>query len=311
MPNMGIVTKEQLTFIDKVVYDPKSAPLVARSLFSSISVNPVQDYYRYRVRTGTATAAEFTNRGTDIPTVDEGLKEYAVPLTTSVLAASYTQEEVDKAKVAGIDLMADQAQLVARGISEREDRIIFNGLDDGNESKRIIGLTDTKTDHTGFQQINAEKTFAELGTDTEDGALKLRNFFKDAVGKITHLIGYANAKPTLLLPQAEIDELDRPFNKYNVDKTVKSMIEPWFEQIIAVPELEGQYWHKEHDPYKNKDMGILCLTDAATAQIPDAYPITRMPMEYHNGVYKIPYKEKHGGLAVRYPSAFVQLLNIN
>lgn len=313
MPNMGLATREQLTYIDKIIYNPKSAPLLARNLFQSIKIPEAQDFYRYRVREANATAVELTNRGTDIPVVDEGLTEYAVPLTQSVLAASYTQDELNKAQLAGIDLMADQAMLVAQGLSEREDRIIFNGLDNGNDSKRIIGLTNTDTDKTGFQQITASQTFKDMASDTEDGALKLRNFFKEAVGKITHLIGYADAKPTLLLPQAEIDELERPFNKYNPQMTVRSMIEPWLSKIVAVPELEGQYWHAKnaHIADKNKDMGILCLTDPSVAKIPDAVPLTRMQPEYHNGVTKIPYWEKHGGLAVMYPSAFVQLLNIN
>lgn len=306
---MGLVSKEQLIQLDSIIYDPKSAPLVARNLFTSYQVPPEQDFYKYRVRHSVMEAKEYTNRMTDIPQVEEGITEYTVPLTESILAASFTKSEVEKARVTGIDLVSDQGRLVAQGLSEREDKIIFNGL----ESKGIVGLTNTDVEKTGFQQINAEQTFAELQADTEEGALKLRNFFKEAVGKITHLVGYANAKPTLLLPQAEIDELERPFNKYNPDKTVRQMIEPWLSEIVAVPELEGKYWHAKnsHLADRKKDMGILCLTDPEIAQIPDAYPITRQPTEYSKLVTTVPYMEKHGGLAVRYPSAFVQLMNIN
>lgn len=309
MENMGLVSKEQLIQLDSIIYDPKSAPLVARNLFTSYQVPPEQDFYKYRVRHSVMEAKEYTNRMTDIPQVEEGITEYTVPLTESILAASFTKSEVEKARVTGIDLVSDQGRLVAQGLSEREDKIIFNGL----ESKGIVGLTNTDVEKTGFQQINAEQTFAELQADTEEGALKLRNFFKEAVGKITHLVGYANAKPTLLLPQAEIDELERPFNKYNPDKTVRQMIEPWLSEIVAVPELEGKYWHAKnsHLADRKKDMGILCLTDPEIAQIPDAYPITRQPTEYSKLVTTVPYMEKHGGLAVRYPSAFVQLMNIN
>ncbi|QHJ85256.1 MAG: hypothetical protein [Bacteriophage sp.] len=309
MENMGLVSKEQLIQLDSIIYDPKSAPLVARNLFTSYQVPPEQDFYKYRVRHSVMEAKEYTNRMTDIPQVEEGITEYTVPLTESILAASFTKSEVEKARVTGIDLVSDQGRLVAQGLSEREDKIIFNGL----ESKGIVGLTNTDVEKTGFQQINAEQTFAELQADTEEGALKLRNFFKEAVGKITHLVGYANAKPTLLLPQAEIDELERPFNKYNPDKTVRQMIEPWLSEIVAVPELEGKYWHAKnsHLADRNKDMGILCLTDPEIAQIPDAYPISRQPTEYSKLVTTVPYMEKHGGLAVRYPSAFVQLMNIN
>lgn len=307
--NSGIITDHELAYVDSIVYNPKTAPLIADSIFTSIAVNEVMDYYKFRVRTGNATAKEYTNRMTDIPTVEEGLKEYTVPLTTNVLSVSYSKEELKKAAALGIDLLADQAALVSRGLAERKDKIIFNGL----ESKGIIGLTNTNTDKTGFQQINAEKTFAELADDTDEGALKLRNFLKDAVSKITHLVGYANAKPTLLLPQAEIDELERPFNKYNPDKTVRQMIEPWLDKIVAVPELEGKYWHAKnsHLADRNKDMGILCLTDPEIAQIPVATKVDRQDVEVINMNTRIPYLEKHGGLAVRYPSAFVQLMNIN
>lgn len=318
MPNLGVVTKEQLTFIDKTVYDPKSAPLMARSLFPSIQIGRDQMAYRYKVREAKALAAAYTNRGTDIPVVDEGFKEYEVPITQSALAASYSWLELERAQSVGVDILADQAQLVARGMAEREDKIIFNGLDTGSDSTKITGITNTKTDVTGFQQISAPSSFADLLKPSDDetkpnteGALKLRNFFEEAVGKITHLIGYANARPTLLLPQAEIELLNRPYNEYNPQITLRSMIEPWFSSIQAVAQLEGQYWHKDKDPHKNKDMGIICLTDPEICAIPDAMPLTQLTPEYSNGVTKIPYVERHGGLAVRYPSAFVQLLDIN
>ena len=117
----------------------------------------------------------------------------------------------------------------------------------------------------------------------------------------------------MLLPQSEIDELERPFNKYNPETTVRSMIEPWLDKIVAVPELEGRYWHAKnsHLADRNKDMGILCLTDPEIAQIPVATKVDRQDVEVINMNTRIPYLEKHGGLAVRYPSAFVQLMNIN
>ena len=47
------------------------------------------------------------------------------------------------------------------------------------------------------------------------------------------------------------------------------------------------------------------------AQIPVAMEMTRLDQETHGLVTKIPYIERIGGLAVRYPSAVVQLLGIN
>lgn len=319
MPNLTIATEEQLTYVDKIVYNPKNAPLMARSLFPSIQISRDAPAYRYKVREGKATAAAYTNRGTDIPIVEEGFTEYQVPITQSALAASYSWLELQQAQSVGVDLLRDQAQLVARGMAEREDKIIFNGLDTGNESTTIVGLTNMDKSITGFQQVKAPQSFADILKPSDDstkpnteGALRLRNFFEEAVGKITHLVGYANAKPTLLLPQAELDLLSRPYNEYNPQITLRSMIEPWFSSIKAVAQLEGKYWHSENDnAHKNKDMGIICLTDPEICAIPDAMTITQLPQEYSNGVTKIPFVERHGGLAVRYPSAFVQLLDIN
>lgn len=307
MANSVLATKEQLTFIDQTVYEPKSAPLVARSLFSTLTVPDTFQAYRYKVKTGKALARAFSNRSTDIPVVDESLKETQVPITQFALGAEYSYLELKTAQQVGVNLLADQAQLVARGMGEYEDRLIFNGQDNSDPSMEIIGLTNTKTDKTGFQQVTATNTLSGMSGE------QLRAFFKDAVGRITHLTGYAGVKPTLLLPQARIDELDNPYNEYNADMTPLDMISKWVESVQPVEELEGQYWHKENASKadKAKDMGILMVRTPDVAQIPVAMEMTRLDQETHGLVTKIPYIERIGGLAVRYPSAVVQLLGIN
>ena len=314
MPNMGIATKEQLTYIDQTVYDPKVAPLTALDIFNTFQIPEADVSYRYKVRSSKAMAQAYVNRGTDIPVVEEGFKEYETPITQSALACEYSWLELERAQAAKVNLLADQAQLVARGMAERRDRVIFNGEDIGPNTK-IVGLTNTHTDLTGFQQINLDGDHAldKLAQDTEDGALKMRKVFQDAVGKITHLVGYATAKPTLLMPQAEIDLLNNPINKYRPDITVMSMISPWFSSIQAIPELEGRYWHRNNasNADKQKDMAIICLTDRDIAGIPIAMQMRQLQQEYHDGVTKIPYVERFGGLAIRYPSAFVQITGIN
>lgn len=314
MTQMGVATKEQLTFIDNTIYDPKTAPLIALNLFSTLQVGQMDMSYRYKVRETKALAQAYANRSTDIPVVDEGFKEYETPITQSALACEYSWMELKAAQAANVNLLADQAALVARGLAERRDRIIFNGMDIGPNTK-IIGLTNTNKDLTGFQQMKLDGDHAldKLAQDTEDGAFKMRNVFRDAAQKITHLVGYAAAKPTLLMPQAEIDLLDEPVSKLRPDITVKSMISQYFSSIQPVPELEGRYWHKKNasKEEKQKDMAIVCLTDKDIAQIPVAMQMTQMQQEYHDGVTKIPYVERHGGLAIRYPSAFVQITGIN
>ena len=133
------------------------------------------------------------------------------------------------------------------------------------------------------------------------------------VPEITHLAGYAGVKPTLLLPQARIDELDNPYNEYNADMTPLDMINKWVESVQPVEELQGQYWHAKNASKadKDKDMGLLMVRTPDVAQIPVAMNMTRLEQETHGLVTKIPYIERIGGLAVRYPSAVVQLLGIN
>lgn len=304
----GIVTKEQLTFIDNTVYSPKSAPLVARTLFPRIQVGAQDVAYRYKVKTGQGMAQAWTNRATDIPTVDETITEHQVPITEYALAAEYSWQELERAREAGVNLLADQAQLVARGMAEREDRIIFNGLHNSDSSMNIPGLTDKAKD-LGIQEMTptGSKTFDNMT------GMELRKFFKDAVGKITHLPGYAGVKPALLLPQDQIDILDQPFNEYNPQMTVLSIIQPWFSQITAVPELEGQYWHAKNASAadKKKNMGIICVNTPDVCKVPDAMRITQLQPETRNLVTKVPFLARHGGLAILYPSAFVQLNNIN
>ena len=50
MPNMGIATKEQLTYIDQTVYDPKVAPLTALDIFNTFQIPEADVSYRYKVR---------------------------------------------------------------------------------------------------------------------------------------------------------------------------------------------------------------------------------------------------------------------
>ena len=85
----AIATREQLTYIDNTVYSPKVAPLLARSLFSTINIGEDNNSYRYRVKTGTAKAAAYNDRATDIPVVDETFRETQVPVTMFALAAEY------------------------------------------------------------------------------------------------------------------------------------------------------------------------------------------------------------------------------
>lgn len=291
--NSSIITEDQLTHVDNIVYSPKTANLNARSLFTSIQVGQFDNFYKYKVVTFSGKAKRGTNRGTDTPVVDVTMTDSAVPITESEMALDYSWEELGQANQVGFSLLDYKAKAVARALAERENQIIFNGLDNSDDRLRIDGLTSDPA-RVGYQTAKDTKTFVN-STGSE-----VYNFLQSAVQKITHLPGYASAKPVLLLAQAEYDALDREYNEYQ-DKTILDRVSKWFSQVKIIPELESVYTGK------TKNMGIIMLNDADIVGIPDAMRVTRLQPEYRNGVTTIKYVQRHGGLAVRYPSAVVQL----
>lgn len=293
MPNSSIITEEQLTHVDNIVYSPKTANLNARSLFDSIQVGQFDDFYKYKVITFSGKAKRGTNRGTDTPLVDMTMTEAAVPITESEIGIDYSWEELGQANQVGFNLLDFKAKAATRALAERENQIIFNGLNNSNDRLRIDGLTSDPA-RVGYQTNKDTKTFAN-STGSE-----VYNFLQASVQKITHLPGYADAKPVLLLAQAEYDALDREYNEYQ-PATILDRVGKWFSKIKIIPELESVYTGKA------KNMGIIMLNDSDIVGIPDAMQLTRLQPEYRNGVTTIKYVQRHGGLAVRYPSAVVQL----
>lgn len=296
--NTTILNKRTLTYLDKKLYSATEVPLIGRSLFTSMKTDdPWTDFYKYDVVETTGKAVKYTNRMTNIPTGDENITEHGGYITSSVIATTYSNEELAKAQKSQINLLDYKQKETARAFAEREDKIIFNGEYDSNPALNIYGLTsDAKT--VGYQSEDAPADLATIEPE------KWVNWFNDIVDKIT-LDGYENMKPVLVLPKRAKHLLKRIYNEYNVNNTLYSMIKDDIADIKFTDALKGENIGKGKD-----DMGLLMFTDSTTAQIVDAMPPTRQPVEYANMVTKIPYLQRFGGVIVRKPNAIMQLNNI-
>lgn len=295
--NKGTISREQLTTVDKTVYSPAESELLGRSLFASLKVNDWDQSYEYDSITYTGKAVKSSDRATNLPVVEESKLRDSVNITQIGAAIEYSYEDLGRSQQVGDDLLTRRATEVKRVINEREDRIIFNGEPDSNPKFNIYGLT-SDAKKTGFQSASPTKTLDQLDNNA------IRKFFKDTVHQITNLPGNSGAKPLLLIPDSVATILDEPYNEYSGQTTVKDMLSKYFADIRTVWELEGKY------NGTGKDMGVMCLNDNVSATIIDAMYLQRKPLEYTNGVYRIPYFERMGGLAIRRPANFVQLTGI-
>lgn len=289
--NMAVINERQLLALDTHVYEQAKQQLVGRSLFSSLSVPRYAPAYGYDVikTTGKARRSAMSGRNTDTPVGDETRKRVYVPMTQWEFGIEYTDDEVGVAQAAGDrDFLNRKGNQAARAMAEYEDKVIFNG----EKEDDINGLTES-IDKTGFQELKPDKTLDQM-----DGK-QLLNYFKTASHKITDL-GFSNEKPTLLITTGIETLLDNFYNEYR-DNTIEEYISKYFKEIKVAKELEAKYTGRK------QDMALAFLTDSDTAQIPTAYGMERQYSDHREGRTKIKYRERFGGVAVRYPRHFVQL----
>ena len=296
--NNFVVTARQLEALDEVVYSPADEALLGRQLFSVKKVDPLAKNYTYQVANGYGQATRWTNRMTDIPSVDVGLTEYTQPITDFTLALEFSDLEVSQANKNGVNLPTEQATVLGRAMAEYEDKLIFNGDDEAG----ILGLTSSGYGAQELKAVNASGSATAMSKMTPD---EIYAYLKEAKSKITHLKGYSQVRPILVLPQDEYDVLDSPWNAYQ-DVTILQKIqnEGWFGQIRAVPELAKDANQTQ------ADVGFVIANTAEVVQIIDAMPVTRGQEEHSNMRTKIPYLQRSGGLAIRYPHGIVKLSGI-
>lgn len=293
MANTALISKRDLINLDKKVYSPKNVQLNGRSLFSSIKVGRYDEYYAYDVIEVTGKAKRSGSRNTDTPVGDETKHRYFTPITQFEYAIEYSDDELGRAQQVGdTEFVARKGNQAARAMAEYEDKVIFNGIDEDG----IVGLTN-KQEKTGFQYDAPDQTLDKMTNEQK------LNYFKEVSHLITDL-GYSSAKPILAITNATETILDTPYNEYNADKTVEDMISKYFSSIRIIKELESTYTSR------SLDMGLAFLNDSDTAVIPDAMPVQRTLNQHLDERTKIKYKERFGGVAVRYQTHFVTLGNL-
>lgn len=320
--NTATLTKNLFNYVDPQVMTPKKGDLVGRTLFqvnSSIPERARTYTYFWKERMG--EASDTTNRATDTTTVDVNYHEEIGYITEKEAAFDYSDDELKDAQVGHYDLIGDKTQAVHDALMDWEDKVIFNGIDDSKHP--IYGLT-SDPDDAGYQTfdkapVTFDKVVDPTNTDAYGDATKLINWFLDAADKIKLLPGYTNAQPILALPPKMLSLLKRPYNQYSPRDTVYNMLQDpgegsnsAFSKIVAVPEFEAQYWNTKKGADGKKDMGMIFINDPATANIPVAMnPQRDGAIEYTNKTYRAYYRERFGGLCVKFPAGFVRLDGIN
>lgn len=303
--NKSLLTSEDLTYTDTRVFSPKTVTLYGRSLFQSISVPSAMRSYRYEVVTATGSATESVDRSSDDGTVDLDANFDQVPIFRYSTHIDYTDEELEEANALtlsgkpNLNVLNLKIQRAARNIAEFEDKLIFAGHESSNPKFNAYGLLSDPA-KAGFASLANTNPFDNAKTTGEQ---KLA-FLKAAAKKITDLPGYIDNKPILLLGKDAYDALDVRYNDYD-GTSLLDLAGKWFSSIQPIPELSKGVNGLD------ADAGIVLLNDSDMFGIPDAQPLYRVPqVEYTNDVYTIRYKQRTGGLVVRYPSGVVRLTGI-
>lgn len=289
MPNTATITGRELVTIDQHIYAPKKLQLNGRNLFQPINCGQYDEAYGYEVIEEAGEAQRSGFRNTDTPVGDETKHRYFTGFTSFEFGVEFTDDEVGRARAVGdnqfINRKTDNA---VRKMLEYENKVIFNG----QPEDYIVGLTE-KADKTGYAQSTPDTTLDQMTPK------KIRTYFKRVSHKITDL-HFTNEKPRLLITDAIDSLLDNPYNDYRSD-TIKDVISKYFSQIDSIQEMEHQYTGRD------MDMGLVFLNDTETGGIPYAEKINRILNQHFNRQTTYKYREKFGGVVIRYLNHVVQL----
>lgn len=290
MPNTATITGRELIALDKKVYVPKKMQLNGRNLFNPIDCDPYDEAYGYDVIETSGEAQRSGSRNTDTPVGDETKHRYFTGFTSFEYGIEFTDDELGRArKVGDTQFTQRKADQAVRSILEYENKVIFNG----QPEDYIVGLTE-KSDKTGFAQSTPSTKLNDMTSE------QMLNYFKQVSHKITNL-HFTDQKPRLLITDAVEELLDVPYNEYNAQTTIETMLGKYFSRIDAIPEMEAKYTKRD------LDMGLVFLNDDETGGIPYAEKINRILNEHMHRRTTIKYREKFGGVVIRYLNHVVQL----
>lgn len=153
----SLIMPEDLEAIDRAIYAPKEAELVARQILSTPrGVYPEwADNVTVQVATETGAAKIQHQLATDYPLVDVGMTPKVLPVKDLAVAYTATTQELEKARALGIPLDAAKAAKARKEIAKKENSLVFNGDSDFNVEGlyNLTGKTSVTKVHGGWAAL--------------------------------------------------------------------------------------------------------------------------------------------------------------
>lgn len=308
--NNAILTSAQLATVTATVKQPLSTELSARKYIKAQKIPSYLTIFPYKFMVSSGKATLMTNRATDAPLVDTKVVEEFARVAKFHAAFDYSREELEEANAVNFNLFQNKATVVRRALAEFQNKLLFNGIDmvpagaNDSQNRNLLGLT-TEPSVSGVQTAKAPVTF-DAALNDEDGQMKLRNYLQDCVDQIQIMPGFSGQKPVLLLPPKALSYLKRPFNKYNPESSVYSMVKDFFTVVDGITELSGKYTKS------SEDMGIVMVNTSDVMEYglaQDAFP--EQPRPLSGGGTRQEFTERCTGLLLYRPEAVVQLTGIS
>lgn len=274
-----------LKAIDKTIYQAPQQTLLARSLIKPYTDIPQgATSYRYFVSRSFGKAKLADERSNDIPMVDTDLTPVDQSLFRIEVGATWTDEELQQAHLAGFTPNLTKVATAARAIAEKENEIVFVG----DDTKGIKGLFNSPD---ATVTTNTEGPFSAI---TDSGAII--EVIRKARKELTLINGFANIQPVLGLAPNAYEELNRRYSDYD-SRSIMAVLQAnnWFSTVVSIPELKGA-------GDGGKDSMIIFDNQPDTMQVAIGTEMTRSQEEIVNfWTHRIALYERLGGIILRRP----------
>lgn len=286
MPNSHeTLEARDLKAIDKTIYQAPQRSLLARSLISTYTDIPQgATSYRYFVARSFGKAKLADERSNDIPMVDTDLLPVDQSLFRIEVGATWTDEELQQAHLAGLTPNVTKIATAARAIAEKENSICFVG----DQTKGINGLFNSP------DSTVTTNTAGPFSAITDSAAIV--EVLRKARKTLTLINGFSNIQPVLGLAPNAYEELNRRYSDYD-SRSIMAVLQAnnWFSSIVSIPELAGA-------GEGGKDSLVIFDNQPDTVQIGIANEMTRTQEEIVNfWTHRIALYERLGGIILRRP----------
>lgn len=286
-----MLLERDLEAIDETLYEPVEEELIVRTFLSVYDNIPEHaETYSFDQYTRQGSAVRTPTGADNVPFVDNDKTRTDQKVISIENGFKVEKQELRAARANGVAVDTDKAETARRIISENENELIFLGDADlgieGIVNASGINTYDVPQDSDSDGTAWEYKTGQEIITD-----------IREARAKVNVNDGY-NAD-TLILPPAQYQKLDEPYNDYNSETIMTYLQEQgWFDRILEISYLE------EADPGGANDVGLVLDTTPAYMQLGLALDMERgEPYRLPNGAYQVRLEERTCGLILRRPAA--------